>query len=80
MTTDAEKGTRFELETAAPYDSHLAPTVTQGTDKEGSSGYANSEAGLAHKSENAKAERKLLFKLGGSELVDIKVLCSCVRS
>lgn len=43
----------------------LQPTGTRMTDGDkGSSRYADSESGFAHKSELAKAERKLIMKLG----------------
>jgi hypothetical protein len=44
----------------------LAGTTTRGTDAEKGSGYASSLAGDAHRSETAKAERRLLLKLGES--------------
>jgi hypothetical protein len=52
-------------QTAQHDGSTIAPTLTQDTEK--SSGYAASTAGLEHKRENAKAERKLLFKQGSSK-------------
>jgi hypothetical protein len=45
----------------------LAPTTTVGTD--GGTGYAGSFLGATHKEEVRRAERKLVFKLGG--------LCVC---
>lgn len=39
-------------------------TNETGTDAEKASSYAQSTTGLDHKSETAKAERRLLFKLG----------------
>lgn len=61
--TDAnqeEAGARFE----AP----LGPSTTNATmdTEKGSSGYANSQIGLDHRSDSARAERELLFKLGMS--------------
>lgn len=45
----------------------LGPVGTRGTDTEkGSSRYAASDAGLAHKSGVSQAERRLLLKLGMS--------------
>jgi hypothetical protein len=50
----------------------LAPSGTRMTDKDNSSSrYADSEAGVAHKSGLAKAERRLLLKLGESVLTSI---------
>lgn len=45
-------------------ESTLAGTTTRGTDAEKGSGYAPSIAGDVHRAETAKAERKLLLKLG----------------
>lgn len=61
--SDARKedaGARFE----AP----LGPSTTNATmdTEKGSSGYANSQIGLDHRTDSARAERKLLFKLGMS--------------
>jgi hypothetical protein len=58
----ADQGTRFATDKAEVNElekgSTLAPTASQR-----STGYAASTAGLDHKSETSKAERKLLFKL-----------------
>lgn len=55
--------TRFEIAEEQPErDAGLHQIMTQDTEK--ASSYANSETGLAHKAENAKAERRLLLKLG----------------
>lgn len=62
--------THFTEDTHA-HDGHesLAPTGTRGTDNEkGSSRYASSEAGLAHKKGVSAAERKLLIKMGEYDL------------
>lgn len=63
---DSEKHqeTRFEIaeEEQPDHDTSLHQVATQDTEK--ASSYANSTSGLAHKAETAKAERKLLLKLG----------------
>ena len=64
-----EKPEAHFTEDAHQHDGHesLAPTGTRGTDNEkGSSRYASSEAGLAHKKGVTAAERKLLLKMGKS--------------
>lgn len=48
------------------HDNALGPVGTRATETEkGSSRYASSEAGIAHKAETSKAERRLVLKLGG---------------
>lgn len=60
---DPEKPEENHVDQAIQDDSSLAPTSTRQTGEKASS-YAASTSGLAHKSENAKAERRLLLKLG----------------
>jgi hypothetical protein len=56
------------VHTDAGHD-HLTPSGTRMTDGDkGSSRYADSESGLTHKAELARAERKLLIKLGESSV------------
>ncbi|KAJ7176139.1 major facilitator superfamily domain-containing protein [Mycena crocata] len=57
---------RFAEDVADTEGGRIQPTVTNttlDTEKGGSSAYANSTAGIDHKVESRKAERKLLFKL-----------------
>lgn len=63
----SEKPEAHFTEDTHHHDGHesLAPTGTRGTDNEkGSSRYASSDAGLAHKKGVSVAERKLLLKMG----------------
>ena len=63
----SEKPEAHFTEDTNQHDGHesLAPTGTRGTDfDKGSSRYASSDAGLAHKKGVSAAERKLLLKMG----------------
>lgn len=63
----SEKPEAHFTEDTNQHDGHesLAPTGTRGTDFEkGSSRYASSDAGLAHKKGVSAAERRLLLKMG----------------
>jgi len=57
---DEEKDLAQHYEGASGYDgSSIAPTGTRGSDSD-----KHSEAGMIHKQETARAERRLLRKLG----------------
>lgn len=75
----AEKPETHTHEHEHEHENALAPVGTHGTETEkGSSRYASSEAGVAHKAETTRAERRLVRKLGAFLSISRRVVFATV--